>query len=166
MVYKSQSSVTIIYQTLKLLVTHVVLTWTLVTLDQMAYKSQSLVTIIYQTLKLLATHVVLTLVSLDQMAYKSQSSVTIIYQTLKLLVTHVVLTLVTLDQMVWKSIISYDIYQTLKTAGNSCCINLSVQDTQWNYKKNFTVKWKTKNNVKISKWRHKLTVYRTNSLLV
>ena len=57
-----------IYQTLKLLVTHVVLT--LASLDQMVYKS-----IIsynnYQTLKLLVTHVVLTLASLDQMAYKS-----------------------------------------------------------------------------------------------
>ena len=58
-----------IYQTLKLLVTHVVLT--LVTLDQMVYKSQSSGYNIYQTLKLLI-HTVLTLVSLDQTAYKSQ----------------------------------------------------------------------------------------------
>ena len=64
-----------IYQTIKLLVTHVVLT--LVTLDQMVYKSLSSVTIFIQTLILLVTRVVLTLVTLDQMMYKSLSSVTI-----------------------------------------------------------------------------------------
>ena len=74
MTYKSQQSVTIIYQTLKLLVTHVVLT--LISLDQMTYKS-IISYDIYQTLKPLVTHVVLTLVTVDQMAYKSQSSVTV-----------------------------------------------------------------------------------------
>ena len=101
-----------IYQTLKLLETHVVLT--LVSLDQMVYKPQITSYNIYQTLKLLVTPVVLTLVSLDQMVYKSQITSYNIYQTVKLLVTtlvtHIVLTLVSLDHMTYKSQSSVTIF--------------------------------------------------------
>ena len=78
-----------IYQTPKLLATHVVnLGHTGPGGLQVTFISYN----IYPTLKLLVTHIVLTLVTLDQMVHKSQSSAIIsynIYQTLKLLVTHV-----------------------------------------------------------------------------
>ena len=52
-----------IYQTVKLLETHVVLT--LASLDHMVYKSKITSHNIYQTVKLLVTYVVLNLLSLD-----------------------------------------------------------------------------------------------------
>ena len=91
-----------IYQTLKLLVTRVVLT--LVTLDQMVYKSQSPV-IIFIKLKNTSNSCCITC----NLGHTGPDGVqaTIIsyntYQTLKLLETRVVLTLVSLDQMAYKS---------------------------------------------------------------
>ena len=98
-----------VYQTLKLLVTHVVLT--MVTMDQMVYKSHSSVTIFiklsYKLYWNIGTpyHSLVSIsccINLDHTGAESAHVTNLsynVYQTLKLLVTHVVLTLVALDQM-------------------------------------------------------------------